>query len=62
MVRGFSLEFEHGVSDDVVAELVDGDDQVIVVSGQQVVVDSVVEITHVHHVLQVSNQVGVLEV
>jgi hypothetical protein len=48
-----SLELKHGVWDNVVAELVDGNDQVIVVSGQQVVVDLVVKIAHVHHVLQV---------
>jgi len=49
LLRSESVSFKHGVRDEVVAELVDGNDKVIVVSLEKVVVDSVVEVSHVHH-------------
>jgi hypothetical protein len=53
---------EDGVSDNVVAELVDGYNQVVAVSGQHSVVDLEVKITHVHHVLQVLSETQILDV
>jgi len=54
--------FEDALGDEVVAEFVDGDDQVISVSGEEVVVDHEVQVAHVHHVLHVLNQGLVLDV
>jgi len=51
-----SLLFEHAVSDDIIAKLVDCNNQIILVSGKKAVVDSEVEISKLHHVLQVLNQ------
>jgi len=48
-----SSHAEHAVRDNAVAKVVDCNNQVIVVSDEKVVVDLVVEVTHVHHVLQV---------
>jgi len=56
-----SLAFEDGVSDEVVAETVDGEGQVVLVSEEQVVVDSIVEVAHFHHKGEILHQSFVLD-
>jgi len=48
-----SLGFKDALSDHVVAEFVDGNNEIIVVSCKQVEVNSEVEVAHVHHVLKI---------
>lgn len=48
-----SVSFEDAIADHVIAELVDCNHEVIVVSHEQLQVDFEVEIAHVHHVLKV---------